>query len=390
MLSRVQPAAGDRQEAPQPAAGAVESLALAHLMSVEPQVESSEEPSTPPPHGRYVPRVTLKKIAELAGVHPATVSRALSPERSAMVSDETRTIVQEKAAELGYEPSIPARTLRHGRSDTIGVVVADLENPYTGQMVRGIENALEGRGIMALIAETQDDVERMGRVVSHLFSRSVDAIISTAARKGTEAILNKAYRRVPVVLADRSLPGSGLRTVAPDDVMGGRLVAEHLLELGHRRVAQLVGPPGISSFERRTAGFRTAIEQGGGEIVEIGDVATDPTVDEGRRLTDLLLRQGAMPTAIYAQNDLMALGVLDRLTGIGYRCPEQISIVGYDDLPLTAFTNPPLTTVKLPGYQLGRMAAEMAVSLAEDSDVEITDLTLTPSLIVRSSTAPLG
>jgi len=306
-----------------------------------------------------------------------------------MVSDETRSFVQEKAAELGYEPSIPARTLRHGRSDTMGVIVADLENPYTGQMVRGMENALEGRGIMALIAETQDDVDRMGRVVSHLFSRSVDAIISTAARRGTEAILNKAYQRVPVVLADRSLPGSGLRTVAPDDVLGGRLVAEHLLELGHRKVAQLIGPPGISSFERRTQGFQTTIEQGGGELIDVGDVARDPTVDEGRRLTDRLLAQGELPTAIYAQNDLMALGVLDRLTTLGYRCPQDISIVGCDDLQLTAFTSPPLTTVKLPGYQLGRMAAEMAVALAEDASVEITDLTLTPALIVRRSTAPI-
>ena len=111
--------------------------------------------------GRPAPRVTLKRIAEAAGVHPATVSRALDPEKSAMISDETRALVLEKAAELDYHPSIPARTLRHGRSATIGVIVADLENPYTARMVRGIENALEGRGIMALIAETQDDVDRI-------------------------------------------------------------------------------------------------------------------------------------------------------------------------------------------------------------------------------------
>jgi LacI family transcriptional regulator len=337
---------------------------------------------------QYAKRVTLKKIAELAGVHPATVSRALSPERSAMVADETRSIVREKAAELGYLPSIPARTLRHGRSATMGVIVADLGNPYTGQVVRGIENALEGRGIMALIAETQDDVDRMGRVVTHLFSRSVDAIISTAARKGTETILHGAYRHVPVVLADRSLPGSGLRTVAPDDLLGGRLVAEHLLDLGHRRVGQLAGPRGVSSFERRTIGFRTAIEERGGEVIDAGEVARDPTVEEGRKLMAMLLRRGVLPTAIFAQNDLMALGALDTVNRANHRCPVDISIVGYDDLPLTAFTSPPLTTVRLPGYQLGRMAAEMAVALTEDMSSYITDLTLAPSLIVRESTAP--
>jgi LacI family transcriptional regulator len=362
-------------------------------MTVEPPdgvepTEEAAEPSTRSP--RFAPRVTLKQIAAVAGVHPATVSRALSPERAAMVADETRIIVQETAAELGYQPSIPARTLRHGRSHTVGIVVADLGNPYTGQVVRGIENALEGRGIMALIAETQDDVDRMGRVLTHLFSRSVDAIISSAARKGTEAVLKKAHRQVPVVLADRVLAGSGLSSVAPDDVLGGRLVAEHLLELGHRRVAQLTGPIGVSSFERRTDGFVAAMDEGGGEIVDVGDVAIQPVVDEGRRLIRLLLDDGDPPTAIFAQNDLMALGALDELRNLGFECPDDISIAGYDDLPLTGFVTPSLTTVRLPGYQLGRMAAEMAVSLTEDPAVEVADIMLPPSLVARASTVAVG
>ncbi|HEX9853763.1 MAG TPA: LacI family DNA-binding transcriptional regulator [Acidimicrobiia bacterium] len=339
---------------------------------------------------RYTPRVTLREIAAHAGVHPATVSRALSDEKSAMVSDATRARVVRKAAELGYEPSIPARTLRQGRSQTMGVIVADLGNPYTGQIVRGIENALEGRGIMALIAETQDDIDRMGRVLNHLFSRSVDAIITTAARNGTEAVLNKAYRRVPVVLADRSLPGSDLRTVAPDDVLGARLVAAHLVELGHRRIALLRGPSGVSSFERRTDGFREAIEAAGAELVDLDDEAADPSIQEGRRLAGHILLLEERPTALFAENDLMAVGALDRLSHSGVRCPEDMSIVGYDDLQLTEFTSPPLTTVRLPGYQLGRFAAEMAVSLSEDETIEVTDLTLSPSLVVRGSSAPVG
>lgn len=331
-------------------------------------------------------RVTLKEIADAAGVHPATVSRALSRERSSLVSDDTRRVVEEKASELGYMPSMAARTLRRGRSDTIGVVVADLTNPYTSQVIRGIENALEGRGIMAFVVETQDDVERLGRVVNHLFGRSIDAIISTAARQGTEGILRKAERQVPVVLADRSLPGSGLSTVAPDDVLGASLVAQHLLSLGHRRVAQLSGPPGVSSFARRTAGFKEVIADGGGEVLDAGDSASDPNVAEGSRLTDRLLAEDEPPTAIFAQNDLLALGALSSVQAHGNRCPSDISLVGYDDMPLTEYTNPPLTTVRLPGYQLGRMAAELAVSLTEDNQAESTDLRLSPSLVVREST----
>ncbi|HLF42605.1 MAG TPA: LacI family DNA-binding transcriptional regulator [Acidimicrobiia bacterium] len=348
------------------------------------------ENEKPPVAGsaRSSQRVTLKRIAELAGVHPATVSRALDPEKSTMISEETRARVIEMAAELDYQPNIPARTLRHGRSATMGVVVADLENPYTGRMVRGIENALEGRGIMALIAETQDDVDRMGRVLSHLISRSVDAIITTAARRGTERVLKKAFYQVPLVLADRSLQGAGFPTVAPDDVLGGRLAAEHLLSLGHTRLAQLSGPDDISSFERRSAGFRSAIEAAGAELIDPGENAREPSVAEGRRLATHMIESGKAPTGIFAQNDLMALGALDALNELGFACPEEMSIVGYDDLPLTAYTSPPLTTVRLPGYHLGRMAAEVAVSLSEDPHAEASDLTIAPTLVIRMSSAP--
>lgn len=333
-------------------------------------------------------RVTLKRIAELAGVHPATVSRALDPEKSTMISEETRARVVEKAAELDYQPNIPARTLRQSRSATMGIVVADLENPYTGRMVRGIENALEGRGIMALIAETQDDIDRMGRVLNHLISRSVDAIITTAARRGTERALKKAYNHVPVVLADRSLVGAGIHTVAPDDILGGRLAAEYLLGLGHTQLAQLTGPADISSFERRTEGFGNIVQAAGAELIEVGENAREPSVAEGRRLTEVLIRRGTMPSAIFAHNDLMALGVLDALNEFGITCPDEISIVGYDDLPLIAYTSPSLTTIRLPGYYLGRMAAEMAVALSEDPMTDASDLTIAPSLVVRKSSAP--
>jgi LacI family transcriptional regulator len=350
----------------------------------------SEDPGQPsadssPDH--FTRRVTLKRIAELAGVHPATVSRALDPNKSAMVSEQTRARVMEKAAELDYQPNIPARTLRDGRSATVGVVVADLENAYTARVVRGVENALEGRGIMALIAETQDDRDRMERVVRALMSRSVDAIITTGARRGSETILRKVSFQVPVVLADRRLSAPGFPSVSPDDVLGGRLAAQHLLDLGHRRVAQLSGPEDISSFERRYKGFTVAVGDAGAELVELGETAREPSAAEGRRLMERLIERGDPPTGIFAHNDLMALGVLDAMVELGFRCPEEISIVGYDDLPLTAYTSPPLTTVRLPGYHLGRMAAEMAVALTEDPDHEAADLSLPPSLVIRRSTA---
>jgi LacI family transcriptional regulator len=332
------------------------------------------------------PRVTLKQIAEAAGVHPATVSRALNPESSTMISEETRDLVLAKAAELGYQPNIPARTLRDGRSETVGIVVANLENPYTGRIIRGVENALEGRGVMALVAETQDDVDRMGRVVGHLLSRSVDGIICTGARLGTERLLRKAYEQVPIVLVDRTIAGTSLPTVAPDDVIGGMIAAEHLLELGHRRLAQIAGSADISSFERRVEGFTKAVADGGGEIVGSDERAAEPSVEEGYRLMGRLLDGPARPTGVFAHNDLMALGVIAALRDRGVECPGEVSVVGYDDLPVTEFTSPPLTTVHLPGYQLGRMAADVVVAMADDPHHQPSDLTVTPRITVRGST----
>jgi LacI family transcriptional regulator len=240
---------------------------------------------------------------------------------------------------------------------------------------------------MAMIAETQDDVDRMGRVISNLLSRSVDAIITTAARKGTERVLRKAYDQVPVVLADRSLVGGGLFTVAPDDVLGGRLAAQHLIELGHTSLVEIAGPADVSSFERRSTGFRQAAASAGVEVAEVADTAIEPTVAEGRRIARAILDTQSNVTCFFAHNDLMALGVLDVLNERGLRCPEDVSVVGYDDLPLTAYTTPALTTVRLPGYQLGRMAAEIAVSLSE-ADGDPTDLTIAPTLVERESTGP--
>lgn len=333
-------------------------------------------------------RVTLKQIADLAGVHPATVSRALNPETSNMISEETRERVLHTAEELGYTPSIPARTLRDGRSNTMGVVVANLENAYTARMIRGVENALEGRGVMALIAETQDDPDRMSRIVTHLLGRSVDGIICTGARAGSERLMKKAYEQVPVVLVDRTLPGSGLPTVAPDDVIAGRVAAEHLLELGHRRLAQLAGPSDISSFERRAEGFSAAVIAAGADLIGAANRATEPSVDEGGRLMSTLIESGDIPTGVFVHNDLMALGVLRALSKNALACPEDVSVVGCDDLPLTEYTSPPLTTVALPGYQLGRMAAEIAVAMAEDPTHAASDLTVTPRITVRDSTSP--
>jgi LacI family transcriptional regulator len=334
-----------------------------------------------------VPKITLKDVAAKAGVHPSTASRALDPGKGSLVRDETIARVRAAAEELGYQGDAVASGLRRGRTNTFGIVVADLGNPFIAPVVRGIENHLEGRGLMALIAETRDDAGRMQRVLNNLAARRVDAVIVTGARSGDERVLRAAQRHHPIVLAVRNLPGSGIPAITHDDERGGRLAAEHLMETGHRRIAQLCGPRDISSFRERATGFRARLRDHGLTPLEVEDTAERPILAEGRRLMELLLDQyDGLPTAIFAHNDLMAFGALHALGARQLSCPQDVAIVGYNDTPMTALTAPPITTVRLPGYELGRMAADTAVTLIEDPEHDGTSLSLPPVLVPRLST----
>ena len=335
-----------------------------------------------------VPNVTLRDVARAVGVHPSTVSRALDPQRSWTINEQTRLKIVQTAQALGYKPDTLASGLRRGRSETIGVVVPDLANPFYAPMIRGIENALEGRGLMALIAETQEDQQRMSKVFEHLARRRVDGIITASARKGDETLLRKFSQDVPIVLAGRSLERSGLPTITHDDVMGGRLLAEHLLALGHTRIAQLSGPADISSFVGRSHGFAMALTAAGIEVINLPERAVNPTIAEGKRLMQYLLATIApRPTAVFAPNDLMALGALEALHEAELRCPDDLSLVGYNDSPQAPYTAPPLTTVRVPGYELGRLAAELVVTLAEEPGRVLPNISLPPVLVVRRSSA---
>jgi LacI family transcriptional regulator len=297
----------------------------------------------------------------------------------------TRELVQTVADSLGYRPNALASGLRRGRTNTFGVVVVDLGNPFVAPVIRGIENNLESRGFMALIAETQDEPSRLGRALDHLRSRRVDAIITTAARAGDEAVLRRIGRAIPTVLAVRRLSGSGLAAVTHDDTLGGRLAAEHLLSVGCRRLAQLAGPAAVSSFVDRGAGFGEEAARRGALLLPADDHAARPDIPEGQRLMERLLANGAPPDGVFAHNDQMAIGALEALHRRGLRCPEDVRLIGYNDSPLTAYTAPPLSTIRLPGYELGRIAGEVAVSLVEDPTRHVPLLSLPPVLVARAS-----
>ena len=336
-----------------------------------------------------VATVTLKDVAKRAGVDVSTASRALSADKSSLVKAATRNRVLAAAEELGYRGNLQASALRRGRTGTIGVIVADLGNPFIGPVLRGIAGTLGNRDLLPIMTETGDVSAALTRVCDKLLAQRVDGIITTAGRYGDRALLKRVAREVPLVLAVRDLPGSGIPAISHDDVAGGRLAAEHLLELGHTRLAQLEGPEDIWSFEGRAHGFREAVRAAGASCVDIRRSIRLPTIDAGRQLAGELLDGGdSLPTAVFAHNDTMAIGAIASFRELGIRVPDDLSVIGYNDSPLTDQIQPPLTTVRLPGYELGRLAAELVLTYIDGADSRTERVMLAPELIVRRSTAP--
>lgn len=332
---------------------------------------------------------TLDDVAREVGVHPSTVSRALNPQKAVMVNPETRRAVEEAARRLGYRPHMVARGLQSGRTATVGVIAADLGNPFVTPIIHGITASLEVAEIMPVVAETQDEHDRFARILDHMLGRRVDAIVAAATRAGDRRILEDAARIAPVVIAARPLPGSTLPQVTHDDALGARMVAEHLHELGHRRVVQLRGPLDVANFEQRAGAFSETAGQLGMTEVELSEVGTRPIFEEGKRLMEALL-QGDVPppTAVFAHNDLMALGALAALKEAGRQVPEDVALVGYNDLPMMDLVAPPLTTVRYPSREIGVAAGELVIEVLAGS--KPPSVCLAPALVVRASTRRAG
>jgi LacI family transcriptional regulator len=339
------------------------------------------------PDGRSA-NVTLRDVARAVGVHYSTASRALSGDPTPRVSAQTADRIRLVAERLGYRPHMGARGLRKGRTGIIGVVVADLGNSFIAPVIRGIENALEPHGLMAVIAETQDDPSRFEQVLEHLASRRVDALITSSARLGDlEPLTVFAKREAPVVLVVRNLPDSGLPCVHVDDRRGGELAAGYLVELGHRVLVQLRGPQDMLPFIERGEGFEARAEERGAEVIDLDESASAPTHEEGQRLTaHLLAGPTPKPTAIFAHNDPMAIGALDVLVRSGLRCPDDVSIFGFNDNDFADHVEPSLSTIRIHSYEMGRRAGDLAVRLVEDGEVAATNVVIPPLLIPREST----
>jgi LacI family transcriptional regulator len=330
-------------------------------------------------------RPTIRDVAQRAGVHPATASRALNPALPGRIAEPTAGRVRAAARELGYAPDPAARSLRTRRSGVVGVVVPDLTNPVLPPMVRGIEETLWPAGLACLVADTDNEPEREAVVIRELEARRCDGLIVASATRTSATVQGLAAGDVATVLVTRDVDGAGLPLVAGDDAAGVDAAAEHLLALGHERIAYLAGPRELSTTATRLRAARAAIPRSRLVVAH----AAAYTVEAGRRAAGRLLARRDDVTAILAGNDMVAVGVYEALAAAGLRCPDDVSVVGHNDMPLVDKLAPPLTTVAIPRREIGVAAAQLLLERLAGSGAAGRERRLLPTrLVVRGSTAP--
>jgi LacI family transcriptional regulator len=290
------------------------------------------------------------------------------------------------AEELGYRPNPLARGLKTNRSYTVGIVVPDIQNPLFPPIIRGLDDRLGEAGYTPLIANTDNDPERERVDFEAMRARQVDGIVTATARADHELLDEIAARGTPLVLVNRRVENGSLPSATADDSAGVRLAVEHLVGLGHRRIAHLAGPQDVSTGRRRREGFEEAMQAAGLDagLVRVARAFTEP---EGARLCEELLAEGAPVTGIVAGNDLMALGCYDVFAARGIRCPDDVSVVGFNDMPFADRFSPPLTTIAIPHYRIGVAAAELLLERLQGEADEPREIVLPAELVVRGSTA---
>jgi LacI family transcriptional regulator len=330
---------------------------------------------------------TIREVAESAGVSYATVSHVINNTR--LVSQETRERVLTAMTALNYRPNALARSLRQGKTNTIGLVLPDSANPFFAEISRSIEDEAFKKGYSVFLCNTELDTERELFYVDVLSKKQVDGIIFVAAGDQADSLDLLLQRNMPVVMIDRNVPNVEVDAVLTDNQLGGYLATRHLLDLGHKRIACIAGPSSITPSAERFIGYRKALEEAGLLFDENLVIRGDYHAQSGMEITHSILKMNPRPTAIFALNDLMALGALRAAAEAGYSVPKDLAVIGYDDLEIARFTNPPLTTIAQPKKEVGVQAINLLVDRISRKSGPPSRLLLAPELIIRRSTQPL-
>lgn len=326
---------------------------------------------------------TMADVAEQAGVSVTTVSHVINETRP--VSDDLRVRVTSAMAELGYQPNRLARSLRRGQTFTLGMIVPDNANPYFAEVARHIEETAYRNKYSLILCNSEGDRMREGFYINVLLEKQVDGLILVAAGSSTENI--SALQMPPMVVVDRDLPHLMADAVLTENGQGGRLATQHLLDLGHRRIACITGASDVTPTAERATGYRSALLDAGVGVDESLVVKGDFHYASGYAAAKGLLTGPNPPTAIFACNDLMAVGAISAGVELGLGIPDDLSVVGFDNVQLASFTNPPLTTIAQPKHDMGALAVSLLLERMADPTLPPRRRWLDVELVVRGSTA---
>lgn len=329
---------------------------------------------------------TIKDVALHAGVSVTTVSHVVNDTRH--VSKEGRARVEAAIRELGYVPSAVARSLKSNTTRTLGMLTPNSSNPYFAEIVRVVEDRCFAAGYTLILCNTEDESSRQSVYLKVLAERRIDGLIVVSTGDDEALVSQLRGLPMPTVLLDREIDDPGCDLVETAHMDGGLLAVRHLLSLGHRRIACIGGPVHVSVGEQRIEGWRLALAESGaassvGALLWRGGF----TSQGGYEAMHAILRDTHRPSAVFVCNDLMAIGALRAVHESGLRVPDDISIVGFDDIELAAYTSPPLTTVAQPKNLIGALAVDMLLERVGGRRRETRKLVLQPELRVRASTA---
>lgn len=330
---------------------------------------------------------SIRDVAERANVSLGTVSNVLNhPE---VVAEATRQRVQAVIEELGFVRNGSAHQLRAGHSHNIGLIVLDVANPFFTEVARGAEDAANEAGYLIILCNSDDALEKESRYLHMLEEQRTAGILITPVQNDVRYLQHLHKQGIAVVLLDQPSRARGLCSVAVDDVLGGELATRHLLELGHRKIAFVSGPLSIRQCAERRLGMQRAVTVAGLDpkqvIVDIP--ALTQSSSAGEKCVEQLLMHEHRPTAAFCANDLLALGVMRGLIQRGIKIPDEMALIGYDDVDFSSTLSPALTSIHQPKYQLGRMAAELLLQeVFEAENHKHKQIMYQPELVIRAST----
>lgn len=328
---------------------------------------------------------TIKDVARQAEVSVTTVSHVVNGTR--FVSDEARQRVQQAIVSLRYVPSALARSLKNNRTHTIGTMIPNCSNPYFAEIVRGIEDACFAAGFTVVLCNSDDDPRKQGQYLRVLTEKQVDGLIVVSSGGDSELGLALRDAEMALVLVDREVENVNADLVEVNHERGGYLAVRHLIELGHRRIACISGPLALSPSAQRVQGCRRALAEASLGPIDAMLREADFTSAGGHAAMRDLLAGGPRPTAVFACNDLSAIGAMAAAAQAGLSVPKDLSMVGFDDIALAAYASPPLTTVAQPKHRLGTLAAALLLERIAQRDLVSRRRILQPALRLRQSTA---